>query len=143
VITNVRESLAVSKQAAQQFHVERFNVRKLSELEAKKQYQIKISNRFAALENCNESEEINRVWENIKENIKTSANNSLGLYKLKQHKPWFDVECSGLLDQWKHAKVVTGSKPKQCRNLNNVRCEASRHFRNKKKGYLKAKIDEI
>jgi len=28
-------------------------------------------------------------------------------------------------------------------NLNNVRCEASRHFRNKKKEYLKAKIDEL
>jgi hypothetical protein len=27
--------------------------------------------------------------------------------------------------------------------LNNVRCEASRHFRNKKKKYLKAKIDEF
>jgi len=27
-------------------------------------------------------------------------------------------------------------------NLNNVRCEASRHFRNKKKEYLKAEIDE-
>jgi len=26
-------------------------------------------------------------------------------------------------------------------NLNNVRCEARRHFRNKKKEYLKAKID--
>ena len=28
-------------------------------------------------------------------------------------------------------------------NINNIRCEASRHFRNKKKEYLKAKIDEL
>ena len=28
-------------------------------------------------------------------------------------------------------------------NLNNVRCNASRHFRNKKKAYLKAKIEEL
>ena len=28
-------------------------------------------------------------------------------------------------------------------NLNNVICEASRHFRNKKKAYLKAKIEEL
>jgi len=27
--------------------------------------------------------------------------------------------------------------------LNNVRCEASRHFRDKKKAYLRAKIEEI
>jgi hypothetical protein len=28
-------------------------------------------------------------------------------------------------------------------NLNNVRCEAIRHFRNKMEEYLKAKIDEL
>ena len=28
-------------------------------------------------------------------------------------------------------------------NLNKVRWDASRHFRNKKKGYLKAKIEEL
>ena len=28
-------------------------------------------------------------------------------------------------------------------NLNNVRCETSRHFSNKRKEYLKAKIDEL
>ena len=28
-------------------------------------------------------------------------------------------------------------------NLNNVRSEASRHFRNKKKAYLKAKIEDL
>jgi len=35
--------------------------------------------------------------------------------------------------------------PNQCNvhNLNNVRCDASRHFRNKKKEYLKAKFEEL
>jgi len=28
-------------------------------------------------------------------------------------------------------------------NLNNVRCDASRHFRNKKKAYVKVKIEEL
>jgi hypothetical protein len=28
-------------------------------------------------------------------------------------------------------------------NLNNIRCETSRHFRNKKWEYLKDKIDEL
>jgi len=32
---------------------------------------------------------------------------------------------------------------KQCNNLKNVRPEASRHFRNKRKGYLKAKLEEV
>jgi len=56
--------------------VERFNLRKLSDLEVRKQYQIKISNSLAILENLNNSEEINRASENIKENFKTSAKES-------------------------------------------------------------------
>jgi hypothetical protein len=51
---------------------------------------IKISDRFSASENLGDSKDINRTWENIKEKIKISAKESLGLYKLKQHKPWFD-----------------------------------------------------
>jgi len=55
-------------------------------------YQIKIWNRFAALENLNDSEAINMAWENIKENIKTSAKEGLGLYELKQHNPWLSIK---------------------------------------------------
>jgi len=46
VVAKVRERLAVSKQKAQKFNVERFKLRKLNELEIRKQYQIKISNRL-------------------------------------------------------------------------------------------------
>jgi hypothetical protein len=51
VVVKVRERLAVSKKETQKFDVERLNLRKLSELEVRKQHQIKISNRFAALKN--------------------------------------------------------------------------------------------
>jgi len=34
-----------------------------------------------------DDEEINRAWENIKENIKTSAKENLVLHELKQQKP--------------------------------------------------------
>jgi hypothetical protein len=52
----------------------------------------------------------NRAWENIKENIITSANEGLGRQELKQHKPWFDEECLGFLDQKVGLNaVVTGS----------------------------------
>ena len=39
----------------------------------KEKYQIEIKNRFAALENLNGDQNFNWAWENIKENIKTSA----------------------------------------------------------------------
>jgi hypothetical protein len=57
VASKVRERLAVSKQAALKFDLERFNLRKLNELEVRKQYQIKISNRLATLQNLNDSDE--------------------------------------------------------------------------------------
>ena len=97
----MRKKLVVSKQAAQKFDGERFNLRKLNEPEGKEKYQIQITNTFAVLEDLNIDEDVNRAWENIKENIKTSAKESLGLHKLKRHKPWFDKECVGFLDQRK------------------------------------------
>ena len=78
------------EEATQKFDVERFNLRKLRELEVRKQYQIKVSNRFEAVENLNDSEHIKRAWEDIKENIKTAAKDSPCLYELKQHKLCFD-----------------------------------------------------
>jgi len=72
VVAEGRGRLAVSKQAAQKFGVARFNIRKLSELEARKQDQIKISNGFAALENLHDGEDINRGWENTEEHIRMS-----------------------------------------------------------------------
>jgi hypothetical protein len=135
VVTKVREGLAVSKQAVQKFHAKRFNLKTLSELDVRKQYQTKLSNRFAALENLNVSEDINRAWENIKENIRISAKEILGLCERKQHKPWFDEECSKYLDQRKQAKMQWFQNPNQSNvdNLNNVRREASRYFRKKRR----------
>jgi hypothetical protein len=65
--------LAVSKQTAVVLDVEGFNLRKLSELEFRKQNQTKISNEFSALENLNDSKDVNKAWENIQENFRTSA----------------------------------------------------------------------
>jgi len=41
----------------------------------------------------------------MKEHNKTSAKQSLGLYELKQRKPWFDEKCLRFSDQRKQAKI--------------------------------------
>jgi len=56
----------VGKQVVQRFDRQRFNLRKSNEPEVREQYQIEITNRFAALENLDDDEEVNRTWENIK-----------------------------------------------------------------------------
>jgi hypothetical protein len=55
----VRETLAVSKQATHRVHMERFNLKQLNKVEAKEQYRVEISNRFAALENLDTEADIN------------------------------------------------------------------------------------
>jgi hypothetical protein len=62
---------------------------------------------------------------------------------MKQHKPWFDEDCLGFLDQGKQAQMqwLQDTSQSNVDNLNNVRCEASRHFMNKNE-YLKTKIEE-
>jgi hypothetical protein len=64
--------------------------------------------------------------------------------ELKKHKPLFEEGCSKLLDQRKQAKLQWLQDPSKINgdNLNNVRREASRHFRNKKREYLKDKIND-
>jgi len=79
--------LTVSKQTTQKFDMERFNLKKLSELNVRKEYQIKISNSISAFENFSDSEDIKRAGVNIKEHVKTLTKENLGLYELKQHKP--------------------------------------------------------
>jgi len=144
-LQNLGGRLAERKEVAQMFDRERFNLSKLNELEVRKLNQIEITNRFVALENVSGDEDINRAWENMKENIETSDTESLGLQELKKHKPCFDKECSGFFRSKEAGRntVDTGSKAKQCNNLNNVSREATRRFRNKRNGYLKAKLEEL
>ena len=61
VMAQVRERLAVGKQAAQKFDRQRFNLRKLNEPEVREQYQFEIRNRFAALENLSDDEDVDRT----------------------------------------------------------------------------------
>jgi hypothetical protein len=70
--------------------MERFNLKRLNEVEVKEQYRVEVSNRFAALEDLDAEVEINNAWKMIRESIKVSAKESLSYCEMKKHKPWFD-----------------------------------------------------
>jgi hypothetical protein len=59
MVAEVRERLAVDKQRSHRFHMERFNLKKLNEVEGKEQYRVEVSNRFAALDDLDAEMEIN------------------------------------------------------------------------------------
>jgi hypothetical protein len=82
--------------------------------------------------------DINRFWETIRENINISAQ------ELKKYKPWFDEGYPKLVHQRKQAKLQWLQDPSKINGDNlNIRCETSRHFTNKKREYLRDKIDEL
>jgi hypothetical protein len=76
VVAKLRERISVSKRARQNFDLERFDLKRLDDIEVKEKYQVEISNKFAASESLDESFD-NNVWESIRENIKTSAKDNL------------------------------------------------------------------
>jgi hypothetical protein len=101
--------------------------------------------KFAALENLEDSGDINGAWDNIRENINILAEESLEYCESKLHKLWFNDECSKLVDRRKQAKLQWLQDPSEANenNLSDVKREASRHFRNKKREYLKDKINKL
>jgi hypothetical protein len=117
--------------------MERFNLKKLNEVQGKEPYRVEISNRFAALENLEAELDIDRAWETIREDIKISAKVSLDYYELRKHKPWFDEGSSELLDQRKQAKLQGLHDPSEINwdSPNTTKREDSRHCRTKKREY--------
>jgi fructose-1-phosphate kinase PfkB-like protein len=77
------------------------------------QYRVEILNMFAALENLNAEVDINRAWENIRENNKISAKESLDYYELKEKKPLLDEEYPEILDQRIEAKLQWLQNPSE------------------------------
>ena len=78
VIAKVRERLSVGKQTAQRFDRQRFNLMKLNDSEVREEYQIDVTNKFAALKNSDDDEDVNRTWENIKDNIQNVSERESG-----------------------------------------------------------------
>jgi hypothetical protein len=71
----------------------------------------------------------------------------LGTYRKWDHQsiPISEEGCSKLLVQMRQAKLQWLEDPSETNvhNVNNIRREASRHFRTKKREYMKDKIDEL
>jgi hypothetical protein len=64
-----------------------------------------------------------RAWETIRENIRISAKEGIGLCESKSYKPWFYEECLKLVDRKKQAKLQWLQDPSVVNedNFRNVR----------------------
>ena len=80
------------------------------------QCHVQISNRFDALRTSNEDAgdvDINDTWENIIDKIKVAARESICYYEVKKKKPWFDDDCSNVVERRKQAKLKFLQDPTQ------------------------------
>jgi hypothetical protein len=145
VVAKVRERLVLNNQRSQRFHMKRFSLKKLNEVEGKEQYRVEVSNSFVALKDLDAEVEINSPWETIRENIKISAKESLGYFELKKHKPWFDEGCSKLVDERKQAKLQWLQNPSEINgdNLKDKIMELATNSKNKNVGDLYREINEF
>jgi hypothetical protein len=99
VVGKVRERLAVNKQRSHRFHMEKFNLKKLNDVEGKEQFRVEVSIRFADLEYLDTEVENNSAWETIRENIKISAKESLGYQRKQDELQWlrYPSEINGII----------------------------------------------
>jgi hypothetical protein len=62
--------------------MEKFNLKKVNEVDGKEQNRVEISNMFSASENLDTEVDINIPWETIRHNITISAKEIPGYYEL-------------------------------------------------------------
>ncbi|PSN38555.1 hypothetical protein C0J52_14819 [Blattella germanica] len=151
VRVKIRERLALTRGTDNKDDSDKFELKNLRNDEVRLEYQIKITNRFETLE-CSEenvaTEEennINREWESIRDTIKLSASESVGLLKKRQSRKWFDDECADMVNKRKLAKMNWMREPNEqnSEQLCSIRRETTRFLKNKKREYLKEKINDL
>ena len=77
--------------------------------------------------------------------IKVVTGESIGYYEVKKKKPWFDDDCSNVVERRKQAKLKFLQDPTHLNRdkYHTGKRESSRALRNKKRDYLKEKLIEI
>jgi DNA repair ATPase RecN len=118
-VTEVRERLSVGKQIVQKSNMERFNLKKLNDVEVKEEYWIEISNRYAVLDNLDDDNvDINRTGKVLQKIqklqpqriyvIMTSNNVNHGLIKSVQNYyiKGSRLNCNGCKIQAKQSEIM-------------------------------------
>jgi len=147
VIAKIRERLSLNKTNGQLMGSKRLNVQSLTEGENGLKYAVEVTNKFAALKEINESDDnaVDKQWENVRDAIVKSAEVTVGFCKRHKNKPWFDEECVKIVKVRNEARIawLTQNMAETRNKFLNIRQAAHNLFKNKKRQYLKRKIEEI
>ncbi|XP_046683293.1 uncharacterized protein LOC124369359 [Homalodisca vitripennis] len=107
VLVNLLQRIKIEKQSKQKTSIN-VNLDHLRNEKIRKDFQLKLSNRFQALSNLAqgnpEEDKIERGWTNIKETLQNCAKDVCEKNERKNKKPWFDEECKEKVVQRKEGK---------------------------------------
>ena len=99
-----------------------YNLNKLVDRETRKEYQIDVANRFSALE-ASAIFSVNDSWVKIRDSIKASAKENVGILETNRNKPRIDEKCSELANKGTQTKLLWLQNPNNqiAENFSNVR----------------------
>ena len=103
-------------------------------MEVMEQYQLNISKSSVFLDNRDDRGHVHRAWEIcVGETLMSSVKEGAGQQERKENEKYFDEVFSKIMNQRKRAKLLWLQDQSRINadNLNFVKHEASRYFRNK------------
>jgi len=88
---------------------------------------------------------VDDTWVKIRDSIKASAKEKVGVLETNRIKPLFDEEYSELANKRKNTKLLWLRNPnyQTAEEFSNVRRDTCRMFRKKKRNYMKAKVNKL
>ena len=120
------------------------NLNSLLDHKITKEYQRDIANRFIAFEGL----EISSVYDicvKIRDSIRASAEEKVGIFQTYKNKLWFDQEWSELVNKRKQTKLVWLQNPNNqaAEDLTNIMRDNCRTTKKTKRDYMKAKVNKL
>lgn len=141
VLINLLQRIKIEKQTKQKTSIN-VNLDHIRNEKIRKDFQLKLSNRFQALSNLAqgdpEEDTIESGWTNIKETLQNCAKEVCGKKERKNKKPWFDDECKEKVLQRKEAKDTWLNKKQESDREEYKKCsrETVRTLRRKKREWV-------
>jgi hypothetical protein len=138
VVATIQVRLSLKKGIKQHLVAESYNLNELLDHETRKEYQMDVANRFSSLEGL-EVSNVDGTWVKIRDSIKASAKEKVGVLETHRNKPWFSQGCSELANERKQAKLLWLQNPNDqtAEDFSNVKRNTCRTFKQKKRDYLK------
>ncbi|PSN43121.1 hypothetical protein C0J52_10468 [Blattella germanica] len=122
--------------------IKKWNLNKLEESNIKSRYQEKLKIKFESNDNSNNIEE---VWSQIKDNILDTTEEILGEAIKNKNEEWYDDDCRAIIETKRLArlKCLQRNTRANANEYNKVRVTAYRMCRKKKREAIKKRVEEM